>query len=313
MRRLVDRALDASIVGGFSRLGPLVRSRLGGWERFPDGHLLGRSIAVTGPTSGLGRAAVAEFDRLGADLVLIGRDAGRLEEVRTALSGSDRTRIFVCDMGDLDAVARAAKGLADEVPRLDALVHNAGALTSARSQTVQGFEGTLATHVLGPQLMTRLLRDRLVGGRVVTVSSGGMYAARLPDVSDGRAPEVRPYDGTRQYALAKRLQVTLNEIDAAADTGVFHAAMHPGWADTPGVRSSLPGFARVTSPILRTADEGADTIVWLVATGDVLPSGRFWCDRAERPIHRLPATRNSDRPDARLALRAWVDAAISRS
>jgi dehydrogenase/reductase SDR family protein 12 len=70
--------------------------------------------------------------------------------------------------------------------------------------------------------------------------------------------------------------------------------MHPGWADTPGIQSSLPSFYRITRPFLRTPAEGADTIVWLgAAVEPALRSGLFWHDRRPRPVHLLPRTRES--------------------
>ncbi|MFM7410327.1 MAG: dehydrogenase, partial [Actinomycetota bacterium] len=120
------------------------------------------------------------------------------------------------------------------------------------------------------------------------------------------------YDGTRQYALAKRAQVTLNEMwatESSADGILFHA-MHPGWADTPGVASSIPVFRAVTRPILRNAAQGADTISWLAAVdASMVGSGGFWCDRERRPIHRLASTRRADTTESRHALREQVRAA----
>jgi hypothetical protein len=89
--------------------------------------------------------------------------------------------------------------------------------------------------------------------------------------------------------------------------GIRVHAMHPGWADTPGVRRSLPRFRRVMGSLLRTPEEGADTLVWLAAD-DGLPvetTGRFWLDRRPRGIHRLPRTRRSDTPDERRRLWDW--------
>ncbi|MFM8311816.1 MAG: hypothetical protein ACKOAZ_07940, partial [Ilumatobacteraceae bacterium] len=191
---------------------------------------------------------------------------------------------------------------------LRALVHNAGALDRERAVTRQGFERTIATHVLGPHLLTRMLAR--CSERVITVSSGGMYAAPLTVT---RLQMGADYKGAEQYARAKRAQVTLNEMWAArvpAGDVVFHA-MHPGWADTPGVAASLPTFRRVVGPLLRTPAEGADTIVWLAADDDrpARSSGLFWLDRAERPIHRIPSTRRSDTPERRAALWEWVAAA----
>ena len=106
--------------------------------------------------------------------------------------------------------------------------------------------------------------------------------------------EKTTYDGSRAYARTKRALVTLTEMwaEQLQDSGVVVHAMHPGWADTPGVETSLPRFYRVTKPLLRSPAQGADTIVWLGAAA-AGPSGRFWHDRAQRPVHLLPTTRES--------------------
>jgi NAD(P)-dependent dehydrogenase (short-subunit alcohol dehydrogenase family) len=120
------------------------------------------------------------------------------------------------------------------------------------------------------------------------------------------------YDGTRQYAIAKRMQVTLNEMWAVREPQVLFAAMHPGWADTPGVQDSLPAFRRVMKPLLRSPEQGADTICWLASQSENVDSGKFWCDRASRTIHRLPRTRKSDTPEARGALWLWCKERITQ-
>jgi NAD(P)-dependent dehydrogenase (short-subunit alcohol dehydrogenase family) len=100
------------------------------------------------------------------------------------------------------------------------------------------------------------------------------------------------YDGVRAYAMAKRAQVALTQEWAQRfPSPVQFHAMHPGWADTPGVASSLTTFRRITRPILRTAEEGADTIVWLAGVDPIpAPNGSFWLDRAPRSTVRLPRT-----------------------
>ena len=76
------------------------------------------------------------------------------------------------------------------------------------------------------------------------------------------------------------------------DRGISFNAMHPGWADTPGLAESLPGFQRVMGPLLRTPGEGADTIVWLATTPSLpVPGGRLYLDRRPRPFDRVPQTR----------------------
>ena len=207
-----------------------------------------------------------------------------------------------CDVGDLDDVRRFADEL--DVERLDVLVHNAGAMPPERTESAQGHELTMALHVLGPVLMTELLRPRLDDARVVMVTSGGMYGQRLraddPEYLQG------DYSPTTAYARSKRAQVELLPVldQRWGGSGISVHATHPGWADTPGVVDSLPTFHRVTGPLLRDAEGGADTTVWLAATEPVPTGGRLWHDRRPRPFHLLRRTRTGE--DERAQLWDWV-------
>lgn len=306
---LLDVALDRAVVPGYSRIGLAVRRR--GW---PDddpapGSMAGRRVLVTGGSSGLGKAAAERLAELGASVHLLVRDerrgAAALEEIRGRVAGAD-LRLERCDVSDLGDVRRFAAGFTARVDRLDVLVHNAGTLPAERTESADGHELTVATHVLGPVLMTELLLPVLAAhdARVVLVSSGGMYAQALP-VDD---PEylLGRYRGTTAYARSKRMQVALTPLlqERWAASGLSVQAMHPGWADTPGVASSLPLFRTLTRPLLRDADGGADTVVWLAATRRRLPGGRFWQDRAERPTHFLG--RHQETEGDRACLLAWV-------
>lgn len=297
--RLVNAALDRLVVPGYSKLGYLARSA--GWPALAPDALAGRTIAVTGASSGLGTATAAGLAGLGAAVELVVRDRGRGEATREAiLAAHPAARITVarCDLSDLADVRRYALDARDRLLALHGLVHNAGVLPAERVETTQGHELCLATHVLAPFLLTRELLPLLRAGspperpglpaRVVLVSSGGMYTASLrtddPEYTEGR------YSGGAAYARTKRMQVVLAELlaDDLAPAGVVVHSMHPGWADTPGVADSLPGFHRVTGPLLRTAEQGADTAVWLqAATEPGHCSGLFWHDRAPRPTHYL--------------------------
>ena len=117
------------------------------------------------------------------------------------------------------------------------------------------------------------------------------------------------YRGATAYARAKRAQVVLSEEWAKRlrSDGIAVHAMHPGWADTPGLETGLPGFRTLVGPLLRTPQEGADTIVWLaVAEEPGRTTGRFWLDRRPRPLHRLASTRRSDTPAERERLWSWA-------
>ena len=301
------------IAPSFTRVGYQLRSRFDHWTQLASYDLSGRTIVVTGATSGLGRQAVEQFARLGAHVVLCGRDVAkaRLARNETAVrTGSSELSIAWGDMGELDDVNAMADQLMAEHPRIDVVIHNAGALTACRSVNRAGVEATVASQVLGPFLLTTRLLPALsegAPGRVLTMSSGGMYAAALS--IEGLQMADADYRGSEQYARAKRAQVTLNEMWALRvdRTAVVFHSLHPGWADTPGVEASLPQFRRLMRPLLRTPEEGADTLVWLAADDGepVRTSGDFWLDRRRRKIHRLRSTRRSDTPERRQLLWKW--------
>ena len=303
-RPLVDRVMDRAIVPGYSRIGYLVR-RSSGFPADPDpGALKGRVVVVTGATSGIGEAAAAGLATLGARVVMVGRDVGRGEAARERVADQVRGAeldVERCDLASLPDVARFAKRLRAEYGPLHALVHNAGVMPATRTESSEGHELSLAVHVLGPHLLSRLVAaDAASCARVVWVTSGGMYTQRLPvdDIEYAR----EPYRPAVAYARAKRMQVVLTELWAEhlGEAGPVVHAMHPGWANTPGLAASMPTFRRIASPLLRTPEQGADTAVWLTAAEEPrASSGLLWQDRAPRPTHYRASTRES-RPD-----RAW--------
>lgn len=312
----VDAALEWSIGGSFTRVGSAVRRRLEHWEPLADIDLGGRVIVMTGGTSGLGLEAARSFARMGATLEIIARNPSKLASTCAALrqsTGNTDIHEVVADTGDLGALRAAAATLLARHPKIHVLIHNAGALDDVRQESPEGTELTVASQVVGPVLLTELLLPALRAGapsRVLWVSSGGMYSEPL---SVGQL-EMTPsdYDGVKAYARAKRAQVTLTELYAERlrPDGVMVHAMHPGWADTPGVARSLPAFRRVVGPLLRTPTDGADTLVWLAASHDpaLNDSGLFWHDRRPRPLHRFAHTRRSDTPEERARLLTWVRA-----
>jgi NAD(P)-dependent dehydrogenase (short-subunit alcohol dehydrogenase family) len=235
------------------------------------------------------------------------RNEGKGSGIRQGIvrrSGNENVYLEVADLSSLASVREFAARFADRAGRLDVLINNAGALLSQRGTSVDGFELSFATNVLGPFLLTGLMVPHLEASapsRVINVSSGGMYAQKL-DVDDLQF-EHRPFNGVIAYAQAKRAQVILSELwaEKLAASGVTVNAMHPGWADTPGVQSSLPNFHHLAKRSLRTPEQGADTILWLAVASSVAgASGRFWHDRQVRSPHLLPGTRSSAHDKQRL-------------
>ena len=300
----LDWVLDRSVIGGFTSLGYRLRG-LEGADPDPDGRLEGAEVLVTGANSGIGFAAAQAFAGHGARVTMVCRDRERGEDARARIAeqtGSDRLALELCDISDLEAV-RDLAGRLDGLDRLDALVHNAGALLPERLRSAQGHEMTFAIHVLGPLLLTRLLTPQLAAsddGRVIFVTSGGMYTTGF-DLSDPQLEE-RDFDGSRFYAHAKRAQVMLtSELDYRLPDPIGVHAMHPGWAATPGVEQSLPRFNSVLGPLLRSPEAGADTVVWLAAAPEATErTGQLWMDRRPRPRHRVPQTHGPAGGDAEL-------------
>ncbi len=312
---MLSALLDRSIVFSFDRTGFRRHA-----AAFPPGELetdqRGRVAVVTGASSGLGIEIARGLLQRGAEVIFAVRDVAKGERVRESLTGlSGRARVARLDVGDLESVRAFAAAFPED--RLDILVHNAGSLADREVRTAEGLEVTTATHLVGPYLLTHLLWPRLRAsedGRLVHVSSGGMYAERL-DVRalfagsevdrsevDGSAA---PFDGVRQYARAKRAQIVVAEEIAAQVKAqglrVAVSAMHPGWADTPGVRSALPRFFAVTKHILRTPAEGADTALFLALADRARDAGgRFYFDRSPVPTHLRAST--AEPPGARLEL-----------
>lgn len=273
-----------------------------GYLAMPDKGLSefmdGRTVAITGPTSGLGLAAACELARLGARLLLVGRNEAKLQaavEEIIAFSGCarDQLKLYQADLSLLAQTRAVGERIRDQVPRLDALINNAGALFAEREETVEGQERALAINLLSPWLLTQALLPSLeaAGGRVINVASGGMYAQPLR--LDDMQYQKEGYDGSKAYARAKRGLVAVTEYLAGAHAGgVTFNSMHPGWAATPGVAKSLPAFNAKMQKWLRDSRMGADTMVWLAsARAPGGETGRFWFDRKPRPTALLPGTR----------------------
>jgi NAD(P)-dependent dehydrogenase (short-subunit alcohol dehydrogenase family) len=309
-RRLLDRALDLLVAPGYASAGYALRGL--SWDEATAGPFVrGRSVLVTGASSGIGQATCDGLAAAGARVHMLVRDRDRGEQARdeiaARLAGTDASpelQLELCDVSSLRSIREFAADFAQRNPELAVLVNNAGTLPAERERTEDGFELTFATNLLGPFLLTNLLLPALRSGapsRVVNVSSGGMYTARLD--ADDLQLERRDYDGPRFYAHTKRALVALTELwaERERDNSVAFFSMHPGWADTPGLERSLPRFHRLLKPALRSAHQGADTVVWLATVAE--PPGRsgdLWHDRQVRTKHRLPRT--SETPAERLRL-----------
>jgi NAD(P)-dependent dehydrogenase (short-subunit alcohol dehydrogenase family) len=273
----------------FTRLG-YTRSRRN-WNAL-SAYMVDRHAVITGATSGIGLAAAKQLAELGASLTLVVRDKHKAKQVVGELieqTGNTRIGIELADMSLMKDVHDLADRLLKAGKPVDMLINNAGALFNPRQQTGEGLERSFALLLLGPYILTERLHPLLAqagSARVVNVLSGGMYSQKIQvnDLQNQRGQ----YSGSVAYARAKRGLMILTEEWAKRwnNDDISVNAMHPGWVDTPGVVDALPDFYRITKRVLRTPEQGADTITWLAAAKEAgLVSGKFWLDREQHPSH----------------------------
>lgn len=310
---LTDRA-DRWIVPGlslFTKLGyKLARKHFNP----VSAYLRDKHIVVTGASSGLGYATAQMLAQRGARLTLVMRNKAKAEETVAALeaeTGNNHIRFELADlalMKDVDALVRRLKKRGETI---DVLVNNAGALFNPRAETSEGLEQSFALLLLSPYRLTlglKPLLEKAESPRVVNVVSGGMYSQKL-DVDSLIINEGEKYSGSVAYARQKRALMVLTQewAQAWADDGIVVNAMHPGWADTPGVQEALPEFRSVTRRVLRNSEEGADTIFWLAAATEAADvSGELFLDRLVHTPYFTRATREA--PGERQRLLAFLEA-----
>lgn len=319
-RLLLDTLIEKTVVPSFTSIGSRVRRSLFSWPALESYQLQSKIVVLTGGTSGIGKAGAELYAKLGATLVIVGRNPVKTKDTVEWLKQSSGNQSIHCVIGDLgsrDDVVKIAQELASRFTSVDVLVHNAGALFNTRQRANNGCDLSVELMVATPFLLTGLLLPQLLRAennsgpaRVLTMSSGGMYTEAL--TVDELQMSDTSYQGAKQYARAKRAQVILNELWAARtnQTDIVFHALHPGWVNTPGITEALPGFSKLLNPLglLRTPREGADTMVWLSADDRAANcSGAFWHDRAIRPIDMSSTTRNSDTAELRKDLWHWCE------
>ena len=255
-------------------------------------------MLITGATSGLGLAAARQLAALGARITIVARDSAKAHELVAELrqqTGNELISTEIADLSLMSDVHALANRLLSRGDPIDVLVNNAGALFNPRQQTAEGFEKSFALLLLSPFILTEALLPLLrksASPRIVNVLSGGMYTQKI--AVDDLQSQQGSYSGSVAYARAKRGLMILSEEWAERWGDIAVNAMHPGWADTPGIESALPGFYRATRWLLRTPEEGADTVTWLAASTEAARvSGKLWLDRERHPSHLSDRTRET--------------------
>ena len=259
---------------------------------------------VTGASGGIGRAITQGAALRGADVLAAARSPEKLSQLIDD-TGENITSLQV-DLSLTEEIDRLLDELAvsGSGAKIDVLVNNVGVLLNRHQLSDDGLELSFATNLLNHYRLTEGLieRDLLTDDAVIiNMSSGGMYNVPL---QIDKLIELDPerYDGVLAYAYQKRAQVVLNSWwrERFADRGWQFYVMHPGWVDTEGVKTSLPAFRKLFQHVLRDAEAGADTALWLASARPAQDDdGAIWFDRRQRSAHLGSSTRrDSDTPEA---------------
>src|SRR5437870_12647288 len=217
--------------------------------------MAGKTVLVTGGTSGIGKATAVGLARLGARVGITGRDTARAEaaaaDIRAA-SNNAAVDAFAADLSSQAEVRRVASEVLGRYPRLDVLVNNVGGFWAHRQVTADGLEHTFALNHLAPFLLTSLLLDRLMASapaRVVTVSSGAHTTGKL-DFDDLMGQ--RKYSAQRAYSQSKLANVmfTYELARRLAGTGVTATVLHPGVTRTNFGAEDQAAFFKVMQPLV---------------------------------------------------------------
>jgi len=276
----------------FSALGYRARAMV--WQRL-RADFTGQTWVVTGATGGIGRAVVEGATSRGATVLALGRSHQKLDALAREAPGPGRVIPILTDLSLVADTRRAAAAILARGARVDVLVNNVGLLLDDLSITAEGFETSYATNLLTHWVLT----DALLQGSALTpqatiieMSSGGMYNAPLTlDYMGMKDP--KKYNGVYAYAVHKRGQAELVKYwqGRYGVGGLRCYVMHPGWADTDGVKTAMPNFRRRLRSVLRDSAQGADTAIWLAATRPSREGPEaFWFDRKARSPHAFPHT-----------------------
>jgi retinol dehydrogenase 12 len=259
-------------------------------------------VVLTGATRGIGRAAAVELARQGAELAVVGREAGRVREVvQEAEAAGDGAPVHehVADLTLMSDVRALAAEICQRHEHIDVLANNAGALFAHREVTSEGFERTFALNHLAPFLLTNLLRDRLAGGRVVTTASDAHESGRL-DLDDLQSE--KSFAAMRVYGTTKLCNILFTRELARRAPELHANCFHPGVVRT-GFGKNEHGIWKVLTtlgaPFFRSPERGSRSLVWLALSEQAAElSGAYIEDEKV-------STPSAQAQDDELARRLW--------
>lgn len=272
----------------------------------------GKTVVITGATSGIGQVAAEALAGMGARIVVIARDRARGEATMARLRGKNPAaahKIHYADLSRLSEMKRVGQEIAAAESRIDVLVNNAGAMFSRREVTEGGLERTFATNHLSYFVLTHLLRGPLVASapaRIINTSSHAHRSGRL-DFNDLQME--KGYGGFRAYGRSKLCNILFTRELARrlAGSGVTANSLHPGFVNTRFGEAGNHGFGSQVFRLLKrfaiTPEKGAETLVYLASSSEAAQiSGAYFYKCQETPTS--PQARDDE-----AARRLWQESA----
>jgi len=248
----------------------------------------GKICLITGGTNGIGKSTAQELARMGATVVIVGRNAQKtsqvVEEIRAA-SGNNTVDSLLADLSSQQEVRRLASDFKSKYSQLHVLLNNAGGTFTTRQLSVDGIEMTFALNHLAYFLLTNLLLDTIKAStpaRIINVSSGAHSGGKIDfDNLQGE----RSYSSFGPYGNSKLANIlfTTELARRLEGTGVTGNALHPGFTST-GFGKNNPGFlmkimGAVVPLIARSPEKGAETSIYLASSPEVQSiTGKYFVD-----------------------------------
>jgi len=255
----------------------------------------GKRVLVTGATDGIGKVAALELAKMGAEVIIVGRNPQKTERVVNELkikSGHSNIEMMIADLSSIEQIRGLATEFLAKYDSLDVLLNNAGAMFNTYQQSVDGLEMTFALNHINYFLLTNLLLDTLKKtaqekgeARIVNVSSGAHMQARNGLTLDNLYDE-SSFSAFGTYGETKLANIlfTYELAHQLEGTGVTVNALHPGFVATSfghnssGIMSNLIKIAQRFAA--RTPEQGAETMIYLSSSPDVKGvTGKYWSNK----------------------------------
>jgi NAD(P)-dependent dehydrogenase (short-subunit alcohol dehydrogenase family) len=278
----------------------------------PQGSTMqGKTVVITGATSGIGQVAAEKLAGMGARIVVVARDKARGEATLARLSAvgpNVEHGIHYANLSRLSEMKRVAAEIAAVESRIDVLINNAGAMFGSRQLTEDGLEMTFATNHMSYFVLTLGLLERLLASSPARVINTSSDAHKRMKLDFGDLQSSKDYGGFKVYGRSKLCNIlfTRDLARRLEGTGVTANCLHPGFVATRFGDESGGAFStviRLAKNFAISPDKGAETIVYLASSSEPaqVSGAYFYKCRQATP------TREARDDDA--ASRLWTESA----